>query len=74
MMKSKSFLIVGEVIHRDGKATRTLPAEKDKVLNEFFKQNRDVEVIDIETNVNFGGQDVAMVTILFKEEDSKSRK
>lgn len=77
MIISKTFLVVGDVIYRDGKQVRNIAEKKDATLNDYFKKNQGLKVLDIETNIQFGGQDQALVTLLYEgdeEVESKRKK
>lgn len=71
MIEFKSFFITGEVKTYNGVQQRTLAEALDKVLNDFSKKNQGIKVVDLKTNVQFGGQDIALVTVLYEQEHKK---
>jgi hypothetical protein len=71
MLTSKSFVVVGETSHRDGKLHKTIADEVDKKINEFLNST-DGEYVDLKPSANISpgiGQDIVFVTIILKKKD-----
>ena len=65
MLISKSFLVIGSTVHKDGKAQKDICGKVDECLNKFFAENPG-KLIDLDSNVQINpgvGQDFAFLTI-----------
>lgn len=76
MLLSKSFVVEGVTVHRDGKQVKNIAENVDKVINEFL-ENSGGKYVDLKTDVkvNSGvGQDVAFITIIVEVDGRKKTK
>lgn len=71
MLVSKSFLIVGETIHRNGRPEKNIAEKVDAAINSFL-EGLDGTLVDIKPNVQIGTtQDNAFITIIVEVENRK---
>lgn len=71
MLISKSFLITGETIHRNGKPEKNIAQKVDTAINSFL-ENLDGKLIDIRPNVQIGTtQDTAFITVIVEVDGRK---
>lgn len=69
MLKSKSFIIVGETHHRNGVSVKNIADKVDEAINSFLSSSNGKYVdLKIDTKVNPGvGTDIAFVTVILDE-------
>ena len=73
MLVSKSFIVTGETIHRNGQAEKNIAQKVDTVINAFLSQ-AGARYIDLKTDVKVTpgvGTDVAFVTVILDIEPKK---
>jgi hypothetical protein len=68
MLVSKSFVVTGETVHRNGKKEKDIAANVDAAINDFLAKNPG-KLVHLIPNVNIGPtQDNAFVTIVLDVE------
>jgi len=74
MLKSKSFIVIGETIHRDNAAFKTIAENVDRAINGFLESVGGKYVdLKIDSKVNPGvGTDTAFITVIVEVEEPKS--
>jgi len=65
MLVSKSFLVTGETIHRNGKPEKNIATKVDEAINSFLSKLDGGKLVDIKPNVQIGTtQDTAFITVV----------
>jgi hypothetical protein len=71
MLVSKSFLVTGETIHRNGKPEKNIALRVDEAINSFLSK-LDGRLVDLKPNVQIGTTtDTAFITVIVEVDDSK---
>jgi len=65
MLKTKSFIVVGETLTRNGKPEKNIAEKIDKAINEYLAGLGDAKYVDLKTNVQIGTtNDNGFITII----------
>ena len=73
MLKSKSFIVEGNTIHRNGIYEKDIAQNVDKAINDFLEKTGG-KYVDLKTDVKVNpgvGRDVAFVTIIVETDGRK---
>lgn len=73
MLKSRSFIVEGTTVHRNGQAEKSIASNVDEKINSFLKEcNGKYIDLKIDAKVNPGvGTDIAFITIVVEVDDLK---
>lgn len=75
MLKSKSFIVVGETVHKNGEATKNIAEKVDKAINSFLSSS-DGKYVDLKIDTKIEpsvGTDVAFITVVVDEPEKKGK-